>query len=116
MNAIGYNRIGRKGVAAGAMLLTGALLGYTAAPDAKSTSTGQTAVAARFDLEAQFRVMRPFGFKTLAAVIHARSHYQLPVIKRYFSYCHAIMSRLRHVPFRMWVCGVKTLPRPRPIR
>ena len=42
-----YTRIGRKGVAAGAMLLTGALLGYTAAPDAKSTATGPAAVAAR---------------------------------------------------------------------
>ena len=47
MNTIEYNRIGRKGMAAGAMLLTGALLGYTAAPDAKSTTTGPAAVAAR---------------------------------------------------------------------
>ena len=47
MNATEYTRIGRKGVAAGAMLLTGALLGYTAAPDAKSTATGPAAVAAR---------------------------------------------------------------------
>ena len=33
-----YSRIGRKGAAAGAVLLTGALLGYTAAPDAKGTN------------------------------------------------------------------------------
>ena len=47
MNTTEYNRMGRKGVAAGAMLLTGALLGYTAAPDAKATATSPAAAAAR---------------------------------------------------------------------
>jgi serine protease Do len=49
MNTIEYNRIGRKGVAAGAILMTGALLGYTAAPDARSAdpSPSPAAVAAR---------------------------------------------------------------------
>lgn len=42
-----FGRIGRQGMAAGAMLMTGALLGYTAAPDAQSTATGTAAVAAR---------------------------------------------------------------------
>ena len=41
-----FSRLGRKGAAAGAVLLTGALLGYTAAPDAKST-TPAPVVAAR---------------------------------------------------------------------
>ncbi len=42
-----YDRIGRKGMAAGAVLMTGALLGYSAAPDAKSTATASAAVATR---------------------------------------------------------------------
>lgn len=33
-----YSRLGRKGAAAGAVLLTGALLGYSAAPDAQATN------------------------------------------------------------------------------
>jgi hypothetical protein len=38
-----YGTLGRKGAAAGAVLLTGVLLGYTAAPDAKGTTPAPVA-------------------------------------------------------------------------
>ncbi len=41
-----HSRLGRKGAAAGAVLLTGALLGYVAAPDAQTTQS-EAAVVAR---------------------------------------------------------------------
>jgi Do/DeqQ family serine protease len=40
-----YGTLGRKGAAAGAVLLTGVLLGYTAAPDAKGTTPAPVAAA-----------------------------------------------------------------------
>ncbi len=44
-----HSRLGRKGAAAGAVLLTGALLGYSAAPDAQATGSTADVVARSAD-------------------------------------------------------------------
>jgi serine protease Do len=47
--AFEYGTLGRKGAAAGAVLLTGALLGYTAAPDARATDPAANVVSRTAD-------------------------------------------------------------------